>query len=882
MSRIIIIAIISLLCGVDTIINAQSSREDSLFAIWSDTTNTAEMRVEAFYQRYSPLQPVDPTTFQEHQRWAAGIDEVIALNKEVGKKEYDSKFLYLKAGAEILFKNNLQEGCALVKEAFKTAILNKNDDVLRWVWFVFSDVCIKSSGVYGPETHLHFAKMVEDRLEKEGIQENNLLMAYELARFKYQEQSKFPEALNLLHRIIRFCQDLHIKNYTYGAALRTSGKIQQKIGNYHEADEYLLRSLLVFQPLKDDFSIAGTYIDLAEVAISLEDVKKAEAYLDSSLLIAKNNPACEPCKLRAQTVQATIYNLQSKHKKAFDELKDMIAINEYDNEYYTQTQVVLGSTYLGLNEYDKVIALSEAFLKSRNAVNSSIQRIYYNLYKAQEAKGLFKDAFSTYKSYISIKDTLATLRNASRVNQQELTFQFEQKRLADSLHAEQQKLEQQLLFQKQISRQKNSRNISLGLGLLAALIAIGFYSRYRFVSRNKDELEKKNKLIAAEKQKAEQSEKAKHQFLANMSHEIRTPMNAIKGMTDILLRRSPQQEQLSYLNGIKQSSDSLLIIINDILDISKIEAGKIELESNEFGIHEVIQNVHTIMQFKAEEKGLLLNQVLPDQPLFVKGDQSRLRQILINLIGNAIKFTEKGVVTTMVQKEISENGTPQVRFTVSDTGIGIDQNRLDKIFHSFEQAYSDTSRKFGGTGLGLSISKKLVELHKGKIWAESTKGKGSQFHFTIPYTLVDYVATENAIVQEEKTDQLAKSLTGISILLVEDNNFNAIVAKEEIEDAIEKINIDIAQNGAIAVEKIKSKNYDLILMDIQMPIMNGYEATQKIRALGNGRSDIPIIAMTANVMKEEVERCYEAGMNEFIGKPFDINVLLRKIQAQLV
>jgi signal transduction histidine kinase/ActR/RegA family two-component response regulator len=372
------------------------------------------------------------------------------------------------------------------------------------------------------------------------------------------------------------------------------------------------------------------------------------------------------------------------------------------------------------------------------------------------------------------------------------------------------------------------------------------------------------------KEAAEASERAKHQFLANMSHEIRTPMNAIKGMTDILIRREPKKEQKEYLDGIKQSSDSLLVIINDILDLSKIEAGKIELEKEPFSINELVNNVHLMMQFKAEEKGLELNKNLPDQNLQVIGDATRLRQILVNLIGNAIKFTEKGVVTTHVK--LQEN---EVHFTVSDTGVGIGADRLDKIFESFEQAYSDTTRKFGGTGLGLSISKKLVELQGGRIWVESEKGKGSQFHFTIPGEVAEKQKSLSQPVVVESTPNTL--LKGIRILLVEDNTFNAIVAEEELEDAIEGVVVDVAENGAIAVEKVRSGAYDLILMDVQMPVMNGYEATEKIRAMTNGKSGIPIIAMTANVMREEVELCYQAGMNDFIGKPFETNTLIKKM-----
>jgi len=378
----------------------------------------------------------------------------------------------------------------------------------------------------------------------------------------------------------------------------------------------------------------------------------------------------------------------------------------------------------------------------------------------------------------------------------------------------------------------------------------------------------------AEKEKAQASERAKHQFLANMSHEIRTPMNAIKGMTDILLRRNPKEDQKEYLEGIKQSSDSLLVIINDILDISKIEAGKVELEQEPFSVHELVDNVHTIMQFKAEEKGLELRKDLPKDAIHVKGDATRLRQILINLLGNAIKFTEKGLVTTTLSSEQTGNKV-HLHFIVSDTGIGIDADRMDRIFKSFEQAYSDTSRKFGGTGLGLSISKMLIELHGGKIWVESEKGKGSRFHFTLPYAIAE------TAVQEPHTEfsnaNVADELKGIRILLVEDNQFNAVVAQEELEDAIEGVTLVLAENGLIAVEKLKSSDFDVILMDVQMPTMNGFEATKAIRNFGNEKANTPIIAMTANVLKEEVDFCYQAGMNDFIGKPFDTNELLQKI-----
>ncbi|MEL6653050.1 MAG: ATP-binding protein, partial [Bacteroidota bacterium] len=319
---------------------------------------------------------------------------------------------------------------------------------------------------------------------------------------------------------------------------------------------------------------------------------------------------------------------------------------------------------------------------------------------------------------------------------------------------------------------RTRENLGLLAGVLFLLLIIGLIQRNRYVRRTGKKLAEQNQQILTEKQRAEASEMAKQQFLANMSHEIRTPMNAIKGMTDILLRRDPQDSQLSYLRAIKESSTSLLVIINDILDLSKVEAGKISLEKIPFDVRGVIDNVMAIMQFKAEEKGLLLISDLPDNlPAQVSGDPTRLHQVLLNLLGNAVKFTDKGEVRISLKQAV-QNKIAQLSFCVSDTGPGIDPKRLEQIFESFEQEAADTTRKYGGTGLGLSISKKLVELQQGKIWVESELGKGSQFYVQIGYEMVAD-ATVQSPVSAPSTEP-SQHLKGIRILLAEDNAFNAI------------------------------------------------------------------------------------------------------------
>jgi CheY-like chemotaxis protein len=377
------------------------------------------------------------------------------------------------------------------------------------------------------------------------------------------------------------------------------------------------------------------------------------------------------------------------------------------------------------------------------------------------------------------------------------------------------------------------------------------------------------------KEHAEHSEQVKQRFLTNMSHEIRTPMNAIMGMTGILKRNEQLPEQRKYHDAIAQSSTNLLVILNDILDLSKIESGRIEPEHIPFDPHTVIGNVRDILHFRAGEKGLHIEVRMDDGvPHGLVGDPTRLNQIVLNLAGNAVKFTEQGSVTIHVQWSGDATGQrSELRIDVIDTGIGIPADRLEKVFEEFTQGYSDTTRKYGGTGLGLTISKRLAELQGGHIAVTSEQGKGSTFSVSIPYS----ISPGDGVKAEDDAPRSA-TLRDLRILLVEDNDFNAIVAQDELADAIPGVHVELATNGRIAVDMARANDYDVILMDLQMPEMNGYDATKAIRSMPGNSSRTPIIAMTANVMQEEVERCYRAGMVGFVPKPFKREQLLAALQ----
>jgi signal transduction histidine kinase len=383
-------------------------------------------------------------------------------------------------------------------------------------------------------------------------------------------------------------------------------------------------------------------------------------------------------------------------------------------------------------------------------------------------------------------------------------------------------------------------------------------------------------IAVIDREKAMTSERFKQQFLANMSHEIRTPMNSVIGITHLLLRSHLEEQQKKYVLMIQAASEQLMSIINDILDISKIEAGKMVFEKIPFNIEQVASNVRNILSMKAEEKKLELRlNIHNDVPETVIGDPSRLAQILINLAGNSIKFTDSGFVEIDAVVKSKSGESCEIEFSVIDTGIGIAADKLHSIFESFTQANSDTSRKYGGTGLGLTISKQLVEMQGGKISLESKPGMGTRFFFNISYT-VSQQHTEQ-LEAFDNSDSYLSLLIGAKVLLVEDNDFNKIVAEDTIMEYLKDVTMDHAENGLRAVEMISANNYDLVLMDIQMPEMDGYTATKTIRALDSNKKFIPIMAMTANATPDEISKCFESGMDDYISKPFIPDELFKKM-----
>ncbi|MEM1134402.1 MAG: ATP-binding protein [Bacteroidota bacterium] len=398
----------------------------------------------------------------------------------------------------------------------------------------------------------------------------------------------------------------------------------------------------------------------------------------------------------------------------------------------------------------------------------------------------------------------------------------------------------------------------------------------KFIAIESDISQKKEneEMLKIAKDKAEKAAQVKQEFLSTISHEIRTPMNAVVGLTQLLLNTNPKSSQMENLKALKFSANTLLALINDILDLSKIESGKIAFEKTEIVFKDIFQGLEKSLGVIADKKDISLSCTLSEKiPHVLIGDQTRLNQVLTNLINNAIKFTEEGGVTVKAEVEQISEKAVQLLFTVTDTGIGIPEDKLEVIFERFSQAQSNTTRLYGGTGLGLSISRQLIELQGGEISVESKVGSGTTFSFSLSFELSDHNVEANnpSLISTEK-----HTIEDLHVLLVDDHEMNQLVAQQFLENW--GATMDIAESGEEALEKIINKTYHIVLMDLNMPGIDGFDTSNRIRSMQDSYfKQIPIIALTATAIDEVKHQVYESGMNDFVSKPFNPDELFNKL-----
>lgn len=396
---------------------------------------------------------------------------------------------------------------------------------------------------------------------------------------------------------------------------------------------------------------------------------------------------------------------------------------------------------------------------------------------------------------------------------------------------------------------------------------------FQGIGRDISEKKEYEQIIIKEKEKAEEAAKEKSRFLANMSHEIRTPINGIVGLTNLLIGTEIDAKQKKYLNAIISSSETLMVVINDILDISKMEAGKLQFAHKSFRIETTISQLVEMMESKAGAKGLDFQYNKGALPTFLFGDEARLNQIFYNIVGNAIKFTDEGSVAISAEVTLTNDEECTLQFQVQDSGIGISAEKIKNIFSAFSQVEENDSRKYQGTGLGLTISKRLIELQGGTLSVSSELGKGSLFSIAIPFTY------SNKLVEKKESEvfkPISNFFPGLQVLLVEDNPINQLVTIDLLSGKGAKV--DLAENGKIAIEMLNKKDYRVVLMDMQMPVLDGYSAIKQIRK-NDQLAHHKIIALTAHVNEVEVKKCYDAGADEYLSKPFQPAELFEKIYS---
>ncbi|MDJ1504319.1 ATP-binding protein [Xanthocytophaga agilis] len=554
-----------------------------------------------------------------------------------------------------------------------------------------------------------------------------------------------------------------------------------------------------------------------------------------------------------------INQLIDGNEKLLTELRLSSHLREMERDMYWVESRIRGaiatSDISHLSEVDEKISQIEAYLDTLRAMDKDKTVIQYidRLHVIAENKRSTKDLLLfRYKHTGKMDDTTLISNPHAREVSNEISMAT--RRIYNS--------RQQLMTQLSDSIEESSKRVRTWGGILIAFIVVSASGWFWFIVNR---IRRQNQLIVKldeSEKKAREAARVKENFLANMSHEIRTPLNAILGFTNLLKSHKQDAAQADFTDSIQKAGENLLSIVNDILDLSKIEAGMVRIEANPFSVRGLVHSVETLFGERMREKGLVLQtDIEASVPDTLIGDATRLTQILVNLLGNALKFTEKGHISVRVITKSATDTTIRLGFSIRDTGIGIDTKKLAAIFERFQQAEDSTTRNYGGTGLGLSIVKELIEIQGGEISVESEVGKGTTFYFCIPYQISaeQFTAPQpRDVIYSESTE-----LTQAHLLLVDDNTMNQSLIKHLLNQW--KLSYDVASNGVEALAYLQDRKYDLVLMDIQMPRMDGYTTSQHIR--GELKLDVPIIAMTAHAMAGEREKCLSYGMNEYLSKP---------------
>ncbi len=687
---------------------------------------------------------------------------------------------------------------------------------------------------------------------------------FETALTKLNEATKLVIPIN--NNILK--SDIHL----------TYAELHYQIKNYKKAESEILVAITHLKKNNNKPKLGKAYNLYGLVLTKLKNYKKAESFLkDADVIFTSINNE----KHQAITIyHFGILELEKNNLSA--------AIN-----YFEAALPLLKSNKLIDEEAGLYLNETDAFLRLNNSENEQ------NLVFAKNAFELSKplilnNPYLKTESY-RIKSIIAARENKSREASNLLNLYFQEKELLfskyiqaisksnefnsnigdkDEIIASQQ--EEINKKQKSINFGKMTTGLSIALIIILSLLALSLFKNNNLRAKANDLLKDKNIELTLAKEKAERASLAKAQFLSTITHELRTPLYAVTGLTHLLLEENPKPNQKEHLNSLKFSGELLLSLINNILDLNKLEANKVEIEKTTFSLKKRINDLLIALKKTAEDRKNHLNfeydESIPEKLI---GDPLKLSQVLINLIGNSVKFTQNGDVTIRVKKLNSTKDKVNLHIEIEDTGVGISKKKQKSIFETFNQGSLQINRKFGGSGLGLSIVKNLLELMNSKIYLESVLGQGSKFCFDISFNISDEVVGD-ASLNNKAYEIDYKSLENVSILVVEDNKINQMITKKILEK--HKLVCKVADNGLDAIKMIHENNFELILMDIHMPGISGIETTQRVREFNK---QLPILALTAVTIDENLDEFYKAGFNEIIPKPFKPEDFFEKISRTL-
>ncbi len=628
------------------------------------------------------------------------------------------------------------------------------------------------------------------------------------------------QAIISLNKAIEIQNEIN-DNANLGYSYKIKGEVYQFDKDYYQALEYFTSAKNLFQQEGLDNKLAETLLCEGKTFMSLNNYRKARALTEEAIALAKRN---------------NILKIQSQglinHGKIYLALNNIERANDFANE--------------GLQ-----------IAKDNNFVNI-LNEGYLILSDIKQSEGDFKGSYDYLKAYNKLSDSLREIKLAYSLRNQE------------SLSALENEREKTKKAEKDLEEAKSDNDLgtlisilSVALITILSLLTLSLYKNNNIRLKTNNMLHKKNGELIIAKEKAELASKTKANFLSTVTHELRTPLYAVTGLSNMLLDENPKPEQIQHLKSLKFSGDYLLTFINDILQINKIEANKVNLEPESFNLKKKINNIVLALNNSALDNNIKIHfEYDKDLPENFIADQLKISQILINLIGNSIKFTKDGDIWIRVYKIDEKGNNYTLRFEVEDNGIGISQEKQDNMFESFSQGSIQINRKYGGTGLGLSIVKGLIEILKGDIYLKSELGKGSTFFFEIPleYTSVEEAKEKKATYFKEVNEL---DLTNVKILVVEDNKINQMITKKILTKM--KLKCDIVDNGEEAVDMIKTNNYNIILMDIHMPGISGIEATKIVRTFDK---ELTIFALTAVTIEDKMHEFEEAGFTDIIPKPF--------------